>query len=256
MTPTALEARGLTHRYGSDEVLGGVDLTLTPGECVAMIGPNGAGKTTLLRCLAGTLEPSEGAAMLDGVGLHDMRSNDIARRVSVVPQAHPPVFGFTVLEFVLMGFHAQMGRFALESHGQRQRALEALATMGVEPFASRSLTTLSGGEAQRVVMARTLVSGATYWLLDEPTANLDLSHQVSLLDTVRRHCDDGGAALAILHDLNLVERTFDRVVILSEGRVVADDSPRAALNPELLRDVFNVELRPTNVDGRVVWSVP
>ena len=250
-----LAARALSHSYGETRVLSEVDVRLAPGDCVAMVGPNGAGKTTLLRCLAGTLPPTEGAVTLDGTDIGELDRRGVARRISVVPQARPAVFAFTALEFAMMGFHAQLGRFSLEGVNQRTAALRALEAMGVASLAGRNMNELSGGEAQRVVMARTILSGATYWLLDEPTANLDLSHQVSLLETVRRHCDEGGAALAILHDLGLAERFFDRVVVLHDGTVAADGPPDAVLNAELLERVFEVPMaRLSSAEGSA-WIV-
>jgi len=250
----ALAALAVSHSFG-DEVLRSVDLAVEPGECVALVGPNGAGKTTLLRCLAGTLTPTTGRVTIDGVPHAELDRREVARRVSVVPQVRPPAFSFTALEFVMMGFHARLGRFALEGESERAAAERALETMTIGHLAGRAMTQISGGEAQRVVMARTLVSGATYWLLDEPTANLDLSHQVSLLDTVRRHCDDGGAALAILHDLGLVERSFDRVVVLSEGAVVADGPPRDVLDANLLHSTFGVPMTRLSDDRGAAWIV-
>ena len=239
-----LAARGLTHRFdGGGDVLSGVDLRLEPGESVALLGPNGAGKTTLLRLLSGLIAPRAGAVEVEGRPIGEMTRREVARHMSIVPQTRPPAFGFSALEFVLMGFHASTPRFSLDGPAQRAAAQRALAQMEVAQLAMRPMAQLSGGEAQRVTMARTLASGATFWLLDEPTSNLDLRHQIALLDTVRSHCNGGGGALAIVHDPNLVRRWFDRVVMLVGGQVVADGPPEVTLTPDLFETAFGMRMR-------------
>ena len=248
-----LEACGLGHSYGERPVVRQLDLSLKSGECVALIGPNGAGKTTVLRALAGLLEPASGVVKLNGTPLSSIRREEIARSVSVVPQARPAAFAFTALEYVLMGFHARVARFQLEGDAERASAHAALEVMGVAEFASRPMTQLSGGEAQRVVMARTIASGAAIWLLDEPTSNLDIGHQIALLEAVRRHCDDGGTALAIVHDPNLANRWFDRVVVLADGVLVAEGEPDQCLTEDVFRTAFGVGMRFVGDEKAGAW---
>lgn len=249
-----LAARGLAYGFSADtDIVAGVDLDLGDGEAVALIGPNGAGKTTLLRLLGGLLVPRAGTVTLGGTPIGDLTRREVARRISMVPQAQPPAFGFTALEFVLMGFHASSSRFSLDGPGQQSAARDALKAMAVDAYERRPMTQLSGGEAQRVLMARTIASNTPVWLLDEPTANLDLRHQVALLDAVRRHCDDGGSALAIVHDPNLVERWFDRVVVLSEGSILTEGDPRAVLTPEVFETAFGLRMRYLDGDGHGAW---
>ena len=248
-----LAARGVRHGFRPGKlVLDELDFRLERGEAVALMGANGAGKTTLLRILARLLEPLAGDVRIDDESIAGLDRRDIARRVSVVPQARTPAFGFTALEFVLMGSHSRSRRFSLDGAAQQQAARAALEQMGVAHLEGRPMTLVSGGEAQRIVMARTLVSGAPYWLLDEPTSNLDLRHRMALLDTVRAHCDSGGAALAIVHDPNLVERWFDRVVVLHDGRVSAHGAPRDVLTPSVFEVAFG--LRMTYVEGAGVGA--
>lgn len=248
-----LQARAVSHSYGAKSVLADVDVSLKPGECVALIGPNGAGKTTLLRILCGILEPLSGRVEIDGASLASQSRRQIARRISVVPQSRPPAFAFSAMEFVLMGFHARAGRFSLDGNQQRDAATDALERLGVGEFAHRSMTALSGGEAQRVVMARTIVSGADHWLLDEPTASLDMAHQLALLKVVRQHCNEGGAALAILHDVNLVERWFDRVLVLADGQLIGGGPPGEVLTPATLQAAFGLPMRRIEQGGGAAW---
>lgn len=252
----ALEARHLTHRFGPDvPVLDAVDLSIEPGRSYAVIGPNGAGKSTLVRLLAGLLAPTSGHVLVDDASLQELDRRTAARRISVVPQARPSAFAFTALEFVLMGFHARQSRFSLDGAAQRDAALRALERLQVGALAGRSMTTLSGGEAQRVVMARTIVSDAVYWLLDEPTASLDVAHRVALMRVVREHCDGGGAALAVVHDINLVERWFDEVIVIAGGVIVARGKPADTLHPDLLEAAFGIAMRRI-WDGRDAAWIP
>lgn len=250
---SSLEALELAHRFHADTILDGIDLRVDRGESVALMGANGAGKTTLLRLLAGLLTPTAGRVRVDEQPIDSLGRREVARRVSLVPQTRPPAFGFTALEFALMGLHATSSRFSVDGPAERQRALDALERMQVASLADRPMTQLSGGEAQRVTMARTLVSGAPFWLLDEPTSNLDLRHQIALLDTVRRHADDGGAALVIVHDPNLLSRWFDRVIVLADGVIAADGAPQDVLTPELFENAFGQRMRQVGPPDASAW---
>lgn len=244
----------VSHAFGSLDVLDDVSLSIGGGESVALVGPNGAGKTTLLRIAQGLLAPDAGQVHVGGDPVNDLEQREIARRVSVVRQAAPQVFDFTALELVLMGFHARTSRFSLPSKAQREASLDAMAAMDVGDLAERSASVLSGGELQRVLMARTLVSGCALWLLDEPTSNLDLRYQIQLLEQVREHAADGGATLAILHDISLAHRFFDRAVVLHEAHIAADGPVDDVLTEPLLSEVFGVRLRLGEVAGEPMWA--
>lgn len=248
-----LEMNEISHAFGALDVLVDVSVAVDGGESVALIGPNGAGKTTLLRIAQGLLEPARGAVLLDADRVENLEQRELARRVSVVRQAAPQVFDFTALEVVLMGFHARTPRFSLPSKQQRRAALDAMAAMDVAALADRTASVLSGGELQRVIMARTLVSDCRLWLLDEPTSNLDLRHQIQLLEQVEAHVRRGGATLAILHDLSLAHRFFDRAVVLHERQIAADGPVDEVLTETLLSEVFGVELRLGEVAGQPSW---
>ncbi|MFW5968089.1 MAG: heme ABC exporter ATP-binding protein CcmA [Persicimonas sp.] len=252
---TTLSAENITHRFGDTAVLEEVTFEVDAGESIVIVGPNGVGKTTLLRILAGLLEPTDGVVRVDKTPLEDIGRRQLARKVSVVAQARPRVFEFSALEVVLMGFHARTGRFSLPSEAQKERALEAMDRLEIADLADRPASVLSGGELQRVLMARTMVTDADLWLLDEPTASLDLRHQVALLDRVREHCEAGGTAIAVLHDLALAHRYFERALVLDEGRLIADGPADEKLTDELLSRVFDVSLVGGRVGERKVWVV-
>jgi iron complex transport system ATP-binding protein len=248
-----LDIRGVSHAFGQLQVLDEVSMSVEAGASVALIGPNGAGKTTLLRIAQGLLAPDSGEVRIGGDAVGVLERQEIARRMSVLRQASPQVFDFSALELVLMGFHARTSRFSLPSESQRRTALDAMETMDVAELAGRPASVLSGGELQRVLMARTLVSGCPLWLLDEPTSNLDLRYQIRLLERVLDHAGDDGAALAILHDLSLAHRFFDRAVVLHDASVVGDGPVDDVLSEELLSEVFGVELRLGEVAGAPCW---
>lgn len=250
---TTLTGRNLTHGFGADPLFTDITLTVSAGESLAIIGPNGVGKTTLLRVLAGLLTPQKGDVLLDDTAITTMPRRTVARAITVVPQARPQVFDFSALELVLMGFHARSKRFSLPSQAEQQSAREAMSRLAIEDLASRPASVLSGGELQRVLMARAMVSAAPIWLLDEPTASLDLKHQLALLEQVYTHCRNGGSAVAILHDLALVHRFFDRVLVLHQGRILAQGRPDEVLTPQVVSTVFDTPMIRGTVDGRVVW---
>ncbi len=249
-----LEASSIAVGYGNEEVLKGIDLEVGPGEAVAIVGPNGAGKTTLLKVLSGVLEAERGEVRLKGRRMGDWSRREVAQEVAVVPQAAPQSFSFTVLECVLMGLYAGSRRLVptREDIEEAERALEVLE-MG--PFKERSIAGLSGGEMQRVLLARAMVGGSDLWLLDEPTASLDMRHQKSTLGAVRAHVEGEKAAVAVLHDLGLVHRYFDRVVALHRGVVLVDGEPDQVLQEEVVSRLYGTEMRRGEVAGQVVWVV-
>ena len=251
-----LRIRGVTHDFNGLRVLEDISLDLPAGEVTAVVGPNAAGKTTLVRVAAGLLAPDAGGVELLGEGIGELSRRDIARRLSLIRQAPTQAFNYSALELVLMGFHAKSGRFSMPSKRQREEAREAMATLEIEDLADRPASVLSGGELQRALMARTMVADTKVWLLDEPTAHLDVRHQVDLMEQVRRHVEQKGrAALAVLHDLTLAERYCERAAVLSEGRLVDCGPTEATLTEERLSEVFDVPLTRGEVDGSPVWAV-
>lgn len=250
-----LSCEGLTTRYGEARVLDGVTLALEPGRATALIGPNGAGKSTLLLTLAGLRRASSGEVRLGGRGVAGMGAPERARRMGVVLQAAPAAFGFTALEVVLMGVEQSRSRFALPGKREVARATEALEAFECGGLARRPVTTLSGGELQRVMLARALATRAGWWMLDEPTAALDPRHALVAMRLMRGHCAEGGGALAVVHDPNLVEGFFDEVVALREGRLVAHGPVADVLDEELLSGLYDAPLRATRDGGRRVWSL-
>ncbi len=210
------------------------------------MGPNGAGKSTLLRLLSGAWRPSEGLVLLDGIDLAALPRRQAARRVAYVPQSARPTFEFTVREFVILGRYPHESRLFGTRSADRGWIDHCLADTDVLALAERRVTTLSGGELQRVLMARCLAAEAETLLLDEPTSNLDLAHGLDLLGLARRLVDEGRSVALALHDLNAAARFADRVAVLDGGALVADGAPADVLEPDLLRRVFRVVAVPVS----------
>ena len=247
--PSATDAGGgplvgvtdLTVSFGDVPVVAGVDLRVERGELVGLVGPNGAGKTTVLRAIKGTLAPDSGEVRLDGTAAADLSAREAGRRVASVPQDTSLAFDFRVRHVVEMGRTPHLGRF--DGHGaDDDRAVrEAMDAAGVARFADRSIAEVSGGERQRVLLARALAQGTPALLLDEPTASLDANHAVRTLELVRDLVDDGRGALAAIHDLDVAARYCDRIVVLANGGVHAAGPPGEVLTADALRAAFDAE---------------
>ena len=237
----ALSWSAVSVQFGPRAALSGVDLRVRAGEFVALAGPNGSGKTTLLRTALGLLPPSAGTVEVTGTPVDRLTVRERARRVAWVPQEESPRDPVRLLDYVLYGTYPHLGAFEGETDADRSAARVALEDVGLGDRATESVLALSGGERQRAVLARALVQRAPILLLDEPTAHLDIGHQLDLLTRVRALASHGTVTVvAALHDLNLAARFADRVVVLSRGRKVADGPPAAVLSEELLERVWGV----------------
>lgn len=243
-----LTTREIDVRYDahSELILAGLTLEVRAGEFAGVVGPNGSGKSTLVRTLSRALRPANGMVLLADQDLYTQTSaRQSAQQIGVVPQSAAVTFGFTVRDIVRMGRAPHLPRrpFAGETVEDERIVEESLRDAGVEALADRIVTTLSGGEWQRVLLARTLAQRADVILLDEPTAHLDIRHQWETLALARSLAHRAGkAVLAVLHDLNLAAAYCDRLVLLSAGQVVADGPPEAVLTSANIRHVYETEV--------------
>ncbi|MEP6945018.1 MAG: ABC transporter ATP-binding protein [Acidobacteriota bacterium] len=238
-----LEVREVTIKYEQCEVLNDVSFDLAGGKTIVLLGANGAGKTTLIRALNGTLPLAAGSITLDGRELSSLSRRETARNIAVVAQENETRFPVTVLQFVLSGRFAYGTPFGWESDDDLASANRALVECDLTAFETRLMNHLSGGERQRVVLARALAAGANILLLDEPTANLDLSHQAMMFRLVRERCITRDcSAVVITHDLNLASEFADEIIMLKNGRIAAKGTPDQVLTAENVRNVFGVEV--------------
>ncbi len=250
--PLSLSLSGVTVAVGSVEICSEVSLEVEGGQIVGIIGPNGSGKTTLLRTIYRVLRPRLGRVVVGEDDLWDLRSSEVARRVSVVVQEPRSDFEFTLREVVAMGRSPHQSAFARESAEDRQRVDDALARVGIAGLGTRSFGTLSGGEKQRALIARSLVQEARVLILDEPTNHLDIRYQLEVLELVR---GVGVTTLMSVHDINLAAQFCDNIIVLQEGRVQATGPVDAVLIPEVLEPVFGVKVERVELVGRrpIYW---
>lgn len=252
---SALEARDVSVTVGAARILSDVTATVERGEWVTVIGPNGAGKTTLLRAFAGLLTFA-GQVLVEGRSVQGSPRRQLARQIALVPQQPQTPSELTVAEYVLLGRTPHIGYFATETRTDRLAAERAMARLGLRQFTARVLGSLSGGELQRVVLARALAQEAPILLLDEPTSALDLGRQqdaLELLDELRR--DSELTILSAMHDLSLAGQYADRLLLLDGGRVVAKGKPSAVLSEDVIAAHYGAQVRVIRENG-VVFVLP
>jgi iron complex transport system ATP-binding protein len=239
-----LAIKNLSANYGSIAALRDISLTVNAGEMVALIGPNGAGKTTVIRAASGTITPVAGEVLVNGSDISRLSPAKRARLMAVVPQARQMGGAYTVRQAVMMGRTAYMGWLGSESKSDEAVVELALQQANLEDLAERQIANLSGGEQQRVLLARALAQSTPVLMLDEPTNHLDLRQQIELLRLIRRLAHEKGlAVLMAMHDLNLVAGAADRVALLCDGRMRVMGTPDAVLTEENLAAAYQIDVR-------------
>jgi iron complex transport system ATP-binding protein len=238
-----LEAQDLTIGYEGEPVLRSVNLTAARGQLVGIVGPNGSGKSTLVRALSRVLPPMRGRVLLDGADIYQMAARELARRLAVVAQDNQVAFDFPVRAVVLMGRAPHLSRFGLEGPRDHAIAEEAMRLTHTEVFAARPITSLSGGERQRCMIARALAQQPKVLLLDEPTAHLDINHQIEILDLTRRLTAERElATLVVLHDLNLASQYCDHLLLVAQGRSLAEGTPQEVITESRIRAAYGADV--------------
>jgi iron complex transport system ATP-binding protein len=238
-----LDVQDLAFAYRDQPVLDRVSFALNPGELVGLVGPNGSGKSTLLRLLLGIIPANRGCILLDGTPIRSLSRKAIARHAAFVPQDTAIEAAFTARDIVAMGRNPHLGRFQSETLDDRAAIEWALAVTSTQHLTARFVQELSGGERQRVMLARALAQQAPLLLLDEPTANLDVAHQLDMLTQVRSVARDDRCALIALHDFNLAARFCDRILMLADGHLVAQGKPEAVITEHHLATYFHIRAK-------------
>ena len=240
---------------GGRRVVDGVSATVDAGEWLSLIGPNGAGKSSLLRAVAG-LVPFEGRISVAGAAVRSLRRRELARRLAFVPQSPllPPEI--RVREYVLLGRTPYIGTFGIESAADFEAVERALARLDLAGLAERPLRTLSGGEQQRAVLARALAQEAPLLLLDEPTTSLDVGRQQQVLELVAQLRDGELTVVSAMHELTLATQYGDRLLLLADGRCVADGTPAEVADEALLRRHYGADVRVVAERGVPVAVIP
>lgn len=231
--------------------LDGVGIHVPDGSLYAVLGPNGSGKSTLMKAVLGLLRPERGRALVDGTDVTAWPRRALARAVGVVPQSESIAFPLTVRELVAMGRYPHLGALGGEREADRTAVTRALRQCDVEDFATRDVTTLSGGELQRVRIARALAQEPRALVLDEPTASLDIRHEMAILELLRASADAGMTVLVVTHGLDLAARFADRMLLLARGRVAAEGTPDAVMRSDVLEAVYRwpIAVRPDPSTG-------
>ena len=247
-----LDIKSISFNYGNTRVLDDISFKADKGECLGIIGPNGSGKSTLLKTLSKVLKPSCGKVVLLGKELERYSAKELARNMAVVPQDTNVDFDFTCLEVVLMGRNPHMKRFELEGRKDMDIAREAMTLTNTWHLRERPLAEVSGGERQRVIIARALAQEPSVLLLDEPVSHLDINHQIEVLDlAVRLKNERGLVVVIILHDLNLAARYCDRLLLLYDSKILVSGTPDEVLTRENIKKAFhaNVLVRRHPITG-------
>ncbi len=241
MTAQTMQVESLSFARNDKTVLNKIDLEIKKGEVLGLIGPNGAGKSTFIKLLMKLLKPTKGRILLEGKTLVDFKQQALAKRLAYLPQSLSAETPFTCLDVVLMGRYAGLKRFESLQKKDLRIAKAAMAQTETAAFATKSITELSGGELQRVLLARALAQGADYLFLDEPTANLDPHYQLALLELVASLAKKKVAVILAIHDLNLAARYCHRLVLIHKGTILADGPPEKVLIPSTLQSVYGIE---------------
>ncbi len=235
-----LKITGITFKYASEPILKNVTMELGKREILGLIGPNGAGKSTLIKCIDKILKPLGGSILLDGQEIRKMTRREIAKHIGYVPQTSSGCFPATVFDTVLMGRYPRTGWGS--SDRDIEKVAEVMELLKIERFALRNFNTLSGGEKQKVMLARALAQEPKVLLLDEPTSNLDIKHQLEVMEVIRDIVRYKGiSAVVAIHDLNLAARYADKLVMLHKGGIFAGGYPESVLTYENIKKIYGVE---------------
>ena len=233
---------GINCYYGSAKILEDIQFAIKSGEFLGILGPNGSGKTTLLKSISRILKPRKGTILIGDEDIYKMKTVEVAKQLAVVPQSTPVTFDFTSLEVVLMGRNPHMPRFKMESKEDLAIARNSMELTRTWEFADRPVTELSGGESQRVIIARALTQEPKILLLDEPTTHLDISNQLEIMDLIKHLCKTKELLIvAVFHDFNLAARYCDSIILLNDGKIVAVGKSNETLTSENVRKVFSVD---------------
>jgi len=243
--PALLSTQELCFSYDKNTQFSNINLTCYSGEFIGLIGANGAGKSTLLKLLLGLLSANKGGVEVNGQRLKKLKRREIAKQIAFVPQSIDLPFAFTVQEIVMMGRNPYLGAFQLATNNDQTIVKEVLNTTDIAHLKDRKVNQLSGGEKQRVIIARALAQQCECILLDEPIASLDICHQFETLDLIQSLTQQGKLAITAIHDLNLAARYCSRLILLGKDPqgdicIVADGSPAHVLNQKNLKDCFNI----------------
>ncbi len=239
----------LEFNYADIRILNKVMLDVASGECISIIGPNGAGKSTLVKCIIGLLSPQKGGIEIDGKNIADMKRVEIARKVGYVPQSQMSLFPLKVFDMVLLGRRPHLSWRSSEN--DLNKALDALKVLRIEDLAMKNFNEISGGQQQKVIIARALAQETKILLLDEPISNLDIKHQLEVMELIKKLSEKYRiTSIMVVHDLNIAARYSDKIAMMDKGQIVAYGTPEQVLTKDNILKVYDVEVEIGNVQER------
>ncbi|MFP4170170.1 MAG: ABC transporter ATP-binding protein [Methanomassiliicoccales archaeon] len=246
-----ISIQGVRFSYGSVEALRGLTIEGKEGELIGLIGPNGSGKSTLLRCINGILRPKAGRIEVGGKEVGEMTSSEMARLCANVPTEFPEEFNLSVLDLVFMGRYPYVQGLWWEKREDEEVVMDALGSFQVRHLMKRKINEISSGEKQRALLAKAVVQSPRVMLVDEPSAHLDLRYKLEAMEYLRSLLDSGLTIIVASHDINLLARYCDRVIILSNGSIVSFGPPGEVVNEGIIQRVYGVQARVIRDDGTV-----
>ena len=239
----ALEIKNLEFGYNEDLVIKGVSFNIEKGKFVSIIGPNGSGKSTLLKTINHLYIPTKGSILVDGININNMKKRDLAKKIALVPQDTVVDYDFTVEEIVLMGRHPYKNRFQKEDEGDYKIINESLEMTNTLKLKKRLITEISGGERQRVIIAKALAQKPTIILLDEPTSHLDINHQMDILNLLRKlNKEHGTTIVLVIHDINLAARYSDEIILINKGEISDMGKPEDIITNNNIESIYNLKV--------------
>jgi iron complex transport system ATP-binding protein len=244
-----LKVKNVEFSYASVPILKDICIELAPSEMLGVVGPNGAGKSTLLRCIDRILKPQRGSILLDEREIKKMNMLELAKKLGYIPQSTSQVFPATVFDTVLLGRRPHVGWRSGEK--DRKKVLKSLQMLNIEKFAMRDINELSGGQQQKVFIARALTQEPDVLLFDEPTSNLDIKHQLEVMEIIKSIVREKEiSAIMAIHDLNLASRYADRIIMMNDGEIFSAGDSVSVLTPESIKQVYGVEAEVNHIHGR------
>lgn len=236
-----LLVKGLACGYKDVKVVDGIEFSVKAGETLCILGPNGVGKTTFYKTLLGFIPSLSGSVTFNDDLLHEMSRRDVARLIAYVPQASKMVFGYDVIDVLIMGRYTHMGRFSMPSKKDRLMAVDLLKNLGIESLAHKSFNKISGGEQQMVLIARAIIQGAKLIIMDEPTSSLDYGNQLKVLKTIEGLREKGTSVIMTSHEPEHAYKYSTKAMILYEGKMDLVGDPKSIITEEKIREIYDLE---------------
>lgn len=253
----SIKVENLSFAYDTRDVLKSVSFQAEYGEFLSVLGPNGVGKSTLFRCMLGLLSPTSGQTLINGRDISEMTAGELSKNIAYIPQSHSPAFNYSVLDIVLMGTTAQLGKFSSPGQEQKNLALEVLEKLNISDLQNRGYRAISGGERQLVLIARAMAQQAKILIMDEPSSSLDFGNRIRVMNTVKSLTKHGYCVIQSTHDPNQAYQYSDKILAMYNGEVLACGKPETTICDSIMSKLYGVDIEVCSLqDDRVRVCVP